>query len=211
VNVHFVHGWGFGPSVWEKLAPLLPNKSTSIFDGGYFGAPTAHFPQEPAIWITHSFGTILALAAIPGNCRALVAINGFDRFVSGDGAVGVAPRVLDRMLERFDSDPAGVLSDFRRRCGSEEPVQDAQTERLAHDLVALRDMDCREDAASLSIPVLSLQAAQDPIVTADMRSRALQSIANIRHRVHPTAGHLLPTQDPKWCAEHISAFLAEAC
>jgi pimeloyl-[acyl-carrier protein] methyl ester esterase len=211
VNVHFVHGWGFGPSVWERLAPLLPNMRMSFFDGGYFGPPTTTFPQAPAIWITHSFGTLLALAAIPRTCRALVAINGFDCFVSGDGAVGVAPRILDRMLERFESDPAGVLSDFRRRCGSEEPVHDAQTEQLARDLLALRDTDCRENAASLSIPVLSLQAAQDPIVTADMRSRTLHTIANIRHRVHPTAGHLLPTLDPKWCADHISAFLAEAC
>jgi pimeloyl-ACP methyl ester carboxylesterase len=72
-------------------------------------------------------------------------------------------------------------------------------------------MDCRAQAAALSIPVLSLHGANDQILPAAMREQTLYGVPHIRHLQHPTAGHLLPVEYPDWCAAQIATFLDETC
>ena len=201
----YVHGWAFGPSLWESLAVRLRDLEPRIADLGYFGAANALPPDEPAIWITQSFGTMRALANMTPQCRALVAINGFDRFASADGFPGVPVRVLDRMIAAFDADPARVVSDFRRRCGMGADVTSLNLSTLRRDLLALRDMDCRQQSAALSVPVLSLQGGADPILPLAMRAAVLP---DARHEVLADAGHLLPLEEPAWCAARIVEFVA---
>ena len=207
----YLHGWGYGPAIWDQLAALLPDLEPRFANLGYGGNANDGPPDEPAIWITHSFGTMHALAKMaapdmPLNCRALVAINGFDRFAASPGFEGVPPRVLDRMIARFASDPAGVVSDFCRKCGKDTDVELLDDRTLKRDLVALRDMDCREQAAALSIPVLSLQGAADPVLPPAMRAAVL---TGAHHVTHASAGHLLPLEQPAWCAHQIAEFRAE--
>lgn len=206
----FVHGWAFGPEIWRDLAPLLPKIEPVFADRCYFGAAEFSPPQEPAIWITHSFGTMLALQNMSENCRALIAINGFDRFSASAEFPGVPPRLLDRMLARFEAQPVAVVSDFRARCGADAATPVLSENCLREDLTALRDDDCRELTSQLRCPVLSLQAANDPILPQSLREAALHSAPNARHITHPSAGHLLPLEDPQWCARAISEFLLEA-
>lgn len=210
MRLHFVHGWGFDRSIWDELAPLLPRAGKTFAERGYFGGKGEAAPAESAIWITHSLGTLLALKAISSQCRAMIAINGFDRFSSSDDAVGISPRVLDLMLARLAREPRETVLDFRRGCGSVDMVEGG-VERLPleQDLVALRDLDCREEARRLRIPVLSLQGAADPILPLEMRARTLHGIPAAKHNEHLTAGHLLPLEQPRWCAGQITAFLGE--
>lgn len=202
----FVHGWAFSPAIWQPLAALLPGVEPRFADAGYFGPRDLLPPCEPAVWIAHSFGTMLALGAMTAACRGLVAINGFARFA---GKGGVARRVLDLMLRRFDEDPAAVVGEFRRRCGAEEPWPAAgDIATLRQDLLAMRDGDGRAAAARLAVPVLALHGARDPILPQAMREGTFAEAADITRREHPQGGHLLPVQDPAWCAEHIAGFLA---
>ena len=203
----FVHGWGFEPSLWDALAAHLPGLDPRLADRGYFGSAGASAPDEPSIWITHSLGTMLALGAIAPTCRAMVAINGFDRFAGGEGFPGVAPRVLDRMAARLDKDPAGTVHDFRMRCGANAPVDSVEREPLARDLDVLRKGDCRAASAVLEIPLLSLQGGTDPILPAPLIAQALHDCPGASHEVHPAAGHLLPLEQPEWCADRIAGFV----
>lgn len=209
MRAHFVHGWAFGRAFWEQLAACMPYLEASFADRGYFGGSGDEPPQVSSVWITHSLGTILKILKIPTECRCLIAINGFDRFAGGEDPTAVPKRVLDRMLLRLEQDAPAVVAEFRRMCGTDDAFQSADLPALRRDLLALRDLDCRVEAARLTIPVLSLQGARDPILPADLRDRALHGVPHVRHRLHPTAGHLLPLEDPAWCARQIALFLEE--
>jgi len=161
----------------------------------------------PFLAVTHSFGTMRLLADVPPNCRGILAINGFDRFAASQGFPGVPIRMVERMISRFDEVPEAVLADFRLRCGCDTAFGAIDAARLLDDLVALRDGDHRDKTARCGLPILSFQGAHDPILPSAMREAVFASAANCQRQNHPTAGHLLPIEDPATCAEAISAFM----
>ncbi|KQM22131.1 alpha/beta fold hydrolase [Novosphingobium sp. Leaf2] len=203
----FVHGWGFDRHFWTPLAALLPQWRHVMDDRGYFGAPCNPSAAGPCIAVTHSFGTMRVLAAPPLGLRGIVAINGFDRFTALPGRPGVPMRVLDRMLRRFETDPRGVLGEFRRTCGSAEPFGEIDAPLLQTDLLRLRDA-----APPLpDVPLLTLQGGADPLLPPAMRSAVFAgaSTADVRRIDHAAGGHLLPIQAPQLCAAAVRG-MAEA-
>ena len=206
----FQHGWGFDATFWQELAGLLPEWPAQFDDRGYFGTPKTPEPTEPCVLIAHSFGAMRALAAPPTGCRGLVAINGFDRFTARDGQVGVSPRVVQRMLSRFDSDPVTTLEDFRRRCGTDGPFGHPDAARLREDLLALHDGDETEKSARWPHPLLSLQGAHDPLLPLPMRSEVFSETSQLERLTHPAGGHLIPISDAPYCARAIRAFVEHA-
>lgn len=191
----FAHGWGFDRNFWRPLAALLPEWEQFSDDRGYFGAPGSSpaLSAGPVLAVTHSFGTVRVLADPPPGLAGIVAINGFESFTPG-----VPARVVDRMLRRFASDPRGVLADFRRTCGCDEPFGAIDPEPLQADLRRLRD-----DRPPLPVvPVVTVQGARDPILPAQMRSTVFAGCA-VRRAELPDAGHLLPLEAPELCASAI--------
>ncbi|HUD30239.1 MAG TPA: alpha/beta fold hydrolase [Novosphingobium sp.] len=191
----FAHGWGFDRHFWQPLAELLAEWPHAIDDRGYFGA--AHEPavDGPCIAVTHSFGTMRVLAAPPPGLAGVVAINGFERFTAVPGRAGVPPRVLDRMLRRFETDPHAVLTEFRRTCGSEAPFGEIDAASLHADLLRLRDA-----APPLPrVPVLAVHGGRDPLLPEAMREGAFAG-ADLSRIDHAEGGHLLPLEAPQLCA-----------
>lgn len=188
----FAHGWGFDGGFWAPLAKLLPEWPHAIDDRGYFGSPLIAAPPEPCLAVTHSFGTLRVLADPPPGLAGIVAINGFVWFTRPGG---VPRRVVERMLRRFETDPRGVLADFRRTCGCHAPFGPIAAEPLQIDLLRLRD----EAAPPPRVPIVSVQGAHDPILPAAMRTDEFADPAAARCE-HPAAGHLLPLEDPEFCA-----------
>jgi len=207
VKLLFVHGWGFDNSIWAGLAGRFPD--SAMWDKGYFGEASELVITGPFVAVTHSFGTMRFLASLPSACRGIVAINGFDRFCENEGFPGVQRRVLNRMIARFASDPGGVLTDFRQRCGSIEHAGPFDPARLRQDLLALREGDCRELVAQSGLPILSLQGGQDPILPSAMRGAVFSRAARCERITLESGGHLLPIQDAATCAEAISAFMEQ--
>ncbi|MEO6092946.1 MAG: alpha/beta hydrolase [Novosphingobium sp.] len=199
--LRFMHGWGFDAGFWTKLIAELPEWSVRCDDRGYFGAPDIPEPDRPCIIVAHSFGAMRALSASPGQCRGLVAINGFDRFTPG-----VSPRIVDRTIARFDSDATTVLADFRRGCGDDSPVGPVNPARLRQDLLALRDMDCTTHSAAWRTPILSLQGGSDPLLPTAMREEVFAAARLLERMTHPEGGHLLAVSDAPYCACAIRAF-----
>jgi pimeloyl-[acyl-carrier protein] methyl ester esterase len=206
VNLLFCHGWAFDAAMWDALGALLFEFAQARDDAGYFGHPASPEPQVPVIAVTHSFGTMRLLAEPPPGLVGLVAIAGFDRFTATDGFPGQPTRVLDRMIGAFAQEPETVLADFRSRCGSTAAIPAFRPEPLMRDLGVLRDGDVRETAANLAVPILSLQAERDPLLTLGMRESVFAGAASVMRRTHPTAGHLLPCDQPDWCANAIRTF-----
>lgn len=202
----FVHGWGFDTTLWDRLAPLLPEWPSDRLDRGYFGQFQEPSPTTPFVAVAHSFGAMLMLRGMPAECRGLIAINGFERFSATPNRAGVAPRVLDRMIARFDEDAPAVLAEFRRRCGWMAPFQNIERERLRQDLRTLRDGDYREQAARFARPILSVQGGADPILPTGLRESAFASASVVNYATSPGGGHLLPVTDPDFCANQIRVF-----
>jgi len=200
VKLLFAHGWGFDRHFWEPLRALLPGEQI-VDDRGYFGAPFEAQVAGPCIAITHSFGTMRVLGALPPGLVGIVAINGFAQFTQGHGRPGVAQRVVDRMLRRFEDEPREVLTDFRAAVGCEEPFGEIDAALLHADLLRLRDAR----PFGPKVPVLSLQGAADPLLPEKMRSAAFHG-AEVR-RIMAPGGHLLPVEDPGFCAMAITGFI----
>ena len=199
----FAHGWGFDHRFWEPLAALLPERAHVIDDRGYFGTPHEPAVEGPCLAITHSFGTMRVLAAPPPGLMGIVAINGFERFTAVPGRPGVPVRVLDRMLRRFETDPRGVLAEFRKTCGSTEAFGEIDPEALAADLLCLRDA-----APSLpDVPILAIHGGADPLLPPEMRAATFTG-AQVRRIDHEAGNHLLPQQAPQLCAAAIRGMLA---
>ncbi|TWA59326.1 pimeloyl-[acyl-carrier protein] methyl ester esterase [Azospirillum baldaniorum] len=172
----FVHGWGFGPAVWDGVRNALSEGESVAMDLGFYGPPS--LPDLPAghpvVAVGHSFGGLWLLHERPFPWDGLVLVNGFPRFTEGNGFAPATPRrVLDRMIARFDTAPEAVTADFLRRCDCEAPPPDGlDPERLGEALRALRDWDARD---SLTGPALALAGGQDPIVPPTMTEQAFRN------------------------------------
>lgn len=197
MTLRFLHGWGFDAGFWSGLAAELTGWRALVDDRGYFGMPDPADTDAAHIIVAHSFGVMRALSAPTAACRGLVAINGFDRFVPG-----VSRRIVDRMIAKFDADPATVLTDFRHRCGETRPFGEIDMVPLRHDLLTLRD----GTSDAVSFPILSLQGANDPLLPAPMRDSVFADAPLLERMTHPGGGHLLPLTDAAWCARAIRAF-----
>lgn len=202
--LRFVHGWGFDRSIWQSVTALLPEFDCRCDDRGYFGRPLS--AKDGAIVVTHSFGTMRALAEPAPAFRGLVAINGFDCFTARTGFPGVPLRVVERMLAQFGRDPAQVLAEFRRRCGADHAPPEIDAVQLRADLEALRDGDCR---GCCTVPVVSLQATDDPLLPPATQAAVFASAPLAERVTVPAGGHLLPLSDPAACAQAIRAMMEQ--
>lgn len=202
----FLHGWAFDRSLWrDVIARLAPFRCVAA-DRGYFGEPVTPETDGPVVVVAHSLGAMIALLNPPGDCRGLVAINGFDRFIAGPNHPGVGGRIVDRMLDRLAAEPDQVVCDFRRRCGEDEVSEAINAERLQADLQFLRDGDCRTQAAVAPFSILSLHGACDPILPPSLRSAAFAGSARLETATCQDGGHLLPLTHADWCARMIEQF-----
>jgi len=195
--LRFLHGWAGSASVWDAVIALLPGFDCRADDRGYFGPP-ADAP-EGVIAIGHSFGTMRALAA-PGGLRGLVAINGFDCFTARPQFPATPPRVVDRMLTRFDQDAQALVTAFRASVGAPETPRLRDPAALRADLATMRDEDRRDE---VRVPVISLQAADDPVVPPAVHPHLFASAPLVERISVPTGGHVLPETAPELCARAI--------
>ena len=203
--IRFVHGWGFDRSLWDGVIALLPEHDFRCEDRGYFGAPAEAAIAGEHLAVTHSLGTLHALAGPAPGCRGLLAINGFDRFGAAPEFPGVALRVLDRMLQRLAAAPAAVVGEFRARCGAPPAAGAPDLPALQRDLLMLRNTDCR--AGPWPARLHTLEADDDPLLPLAMRDAVFASTPHRLRLRQPTGSHLLPLTAPAACAAAIRDLL----
>lgn len=203
-TVVLLHGWGFDASLWDAVRARLPARlSVTALDFGFFGEERLKVGAgETALAVGHSLGALWWLVQSDLPWRRLLCINGFPRFTETDDfAPAVAPRVLSRMRQQFQHDPAGVLADFHARCGGHAPSGAPNAARLAAGLGWLAEWDGRATLAARRSDVVALAGAHDPIVPAAMSAMAFGAEGAVEFIDAP--GHLLPLTHPEVCADWI--------
>lgn len=208
-TVVLVHGWGYDAGIWEAVRARLDSAlSVETLDLGYFGQPKVGMGGTAGLAVGHSLGALwwLTQQDIPW-CRLLM-INGFPRFTATDDYPGVVPRVLDRMRQQFERDPAAVLADFHGRCGSPGPVAGADAARLADGLAQLAELDRRAALSARVQDIFALAGTDDPIVPRVMSDAAFAVLPAGHCEYVAAPGHCLPLTHPGLCAQWIERLAA---
>lgn len=201
-----VHGWGFDAGFWMPVLERLPDFRGDAVDMGFYGAPKRPKVPRPLI-LAHSMGLAWALANIPRPWAGVLAVNAFPRFTrSPDFVDGVAPRLVERMLARFDEAPAQVAADFLARCGIASPDTSAiDPAPMKETLAWLARCDERSALRMLSCPVMALAGTHDPIVPTGMSLASFPAESLV---LAEGGGHLLPLTHPDWVASQVRLFAA---
>lgn len=207
LDVVFIHGWGMDGCVFDGLSRALNVASGKTIDLGFIkgGETSSHDTSSPAIYITHSLGTLWLLREwrLKGSpsSSALISLNGFSCFTEFTD-----PRQLKLMQRGLAKKPAAQMADFWRRAGGgcEREAAHLNPERLSEGLTWLAEWDETETRESLKCPVLALGSAQDAIVPEESFRATWQGRPTI---IHETASHMLPLEEPDWCADQINKFL----
>jgi pimeloyl-[acyl-carrier protein] methyl ester esterase len=201
-----VHGWGFGAGVWDSLLERLPDFAAERVDLGFYGERRLPPVKRPLV-VAHSMGLAWALANIPRPWAGVLAVNGFPRFTRSQHFIeGVAPRMIERMQSRFETEPGAVTADFLSRCGLDAPdVSGIETEALGEALGWLAKCDERTSYLMLSCPRMALAGLADPIVPKEMSVAGFPADELI---LVEGAGHLLPLTHPDWVASQLRQLAA---
>lgn len=173
-----------------------------------------------------SFGAevgLLLAASHPQRVRTLAAVTAADCSPPGMGDDARAMQALIRQILAGDRDPgsfhdalvADVYSpDYRQQhaatLAARRRVNMPWTwfRGLLGILECIEDFDLRPVLGRVNCPTLVVHAALDTVMpTARVRALA-DAIEGAEWRVHPTSGHALVVEDPRWLADTYRDFLA---
>ncbi|CUW47041.1 alpha/beta fold hydrolase [Novacetimonas hansenii] len=199
----FVHGWAFGPEIWDQIRAARPNHTCQMLDFGYFSSVAqTETPQRPFIAIGHSLGALWLLSTMPQHCRGMVLINGFARFTASDDFPhGVPPRLLTRMARKLATAPDDTVRDFRQKAGTDLPLPGPSHPQRLHDgLHQLLTLDARQDMRMAHCPVSCIAGTGDPIAPPPLTQGSFAPATTIEWH---DGGHLLPLTHPDACLQAI--------
>ncbi|WP_052046018.1 alpha/beta fold hydrolase [Candidatus Paracaedibacter symbiosus] len=162
------HGWGFDTTFFKPLLQALPDYDHLLIDWGYFGDPSFRTAASyPCVGIGHSLGfaKLLELPRLwaPPSFSGLISLGGFTKFCQhADFKVGIPRRVVQRMVDKFATQPRQVLSDFYQSCGYDQDWAQPSflsLQRLTADLQFLKTVSTRLP----KVPHLAIAGETDQI------------------------------------------------
>jgi pimeloyl-[acyl-carrier protein] methyl ester esterase len=209
MRIVLVHGWGYGPTIWQSVVELLgADVACNLVDLGFFG--TEHIPAgHYDIVVGHSMGCQWLLSQNDITWEKSVFINGFSRFsASDDFPEGVHPRVIERMLRKLPKAPEDVLQSFHQLCDPDGKtdypiIGTSDLSKLAWGLNFLRDQDQRLNFAAENSYILADK--DDQVVTEAMTVKLFKGNSEWTEG----KGHLLPLTDPEACHSVIKRAIAD--
>jgi pimeloyl-[acyl-carrier protein] methyl ester esterase len=194
-----VHGWGFGPGVWQPLLASLAEhcQVRAVALPGYGEAPfdPAQLPDQ-AIVCGWSLGAQLVLQWArqwPGKVGRLVLVGATPRFLTGpDWPAAQPPALLESFATALGTDPRGAL----RRFAALLNQGDERARGVTRQLTALLDSALPEASA--------LQAGLAQLRDTDLRP-ALGEIRQPSLVLHGEHDPLMPLAAGRWLADHLPA------
>lgn len=170
-----------------------------------------------------SFGgevSLLFAAHHPERVRTLAAVTAADRTPPGMAeSTRELRRLVHQVLDGGDVVPfyehvvREVYSAAYRQAHAEElsarrqRLPDVWYQGLLGILRSIEDFDLTPSLQSISCPTLVVGAATDIVMPLERVEALASAIPGAELHVHPTAGHVLVTEDPAWLLRTYRAFL----
>ncbi|MBX2833435.1 MAG: alpha/beta hydrolase [Micavibrio sp.] len=193
MRIVFVHGWASDAGIWRDIAPLF--EGAQCVELGFTGRDVAdQLPADPALYVTHSLGTMWALNSAKGKIAGLLALNGFTCFKDFTDA-----KIIDAMKSGIEARPQTQLKSFCKMADMKASVTYDQ-QALTKGLDWLGTWDER---GSIDFPVIALAGERDKIVPLDAAKEQWGDAV----RIIEGATHNLPQCAPGLCIQAIKEML----
>jgi pimeloyl-[acyl-carrier protein] methyl ester esterase len=213
-DIVFVHGWGEDSRIWDEMAEHFPEHNHHFIDLGFIGEVSESILKisDPAIFVTHSLGTLWVLNHIPSDkIAALAAINGFGCFTDF-----ASNKTLENMAKSLQRNIFLQMVVFWKDCNFPQNMRytykhELNKEKLSQGLIWLRSWDKREklqDLKTQNVPILSLGGQEDLILPPELMRKHWNGLG-YDVVMRKKAGHSLPLEAPRWCVEQIIALLGK--
>jgi pimeloyl-[acyl-carrier protein] methyl ester esterase len=193
----FVHGWGSGDFVWDKMLPAFDGYECHIINLGFVGEEKIDMPQGDFIGIGHSLGGLWLLKHYGARMNGFVSIGSFNCFYKH-----IPAQILGKMKKNVIQDSARQLKDFWHHAGLDHPdgFKNINPVKLVEGLVSLS----KWKANVPDIPVKILASRDDHIVPEKMTH---DNWKNYDIEWRDDGGHMLPLTQPDWCIKHVKDFI----
>lgn len=200
MDLVFVHGWGSGPFVWEKLKDQFPDHNIHILNLGFLGDEDFNLPEGEFIGIGHSLGGLWLLKHYPERLLGFISIASFNCFYKH-----IPHQIMAKMQKNIAKDMTKQLQDFWHHAGLDHVggFKKLKPLKLAESLGWLSKWEADIPA---DIPIKVIASHNDQIVPEKMTKDIWGN-----HDIQwvNEGGHMLPLTQSEFCLEHIKEFLNE--
>ena len=193
-----ISGWAHSTHAIEPIGKHFAQQCKVELLSGADALQRPNLPKADAI-LTGSMGGLLAFERLPPTCKKIVLLSGTACFCKKeDYTHGTAERILDRMINQLEKDPATILDAFF--CNVHAPQKPSRQNRphpptdlhaLREGLRYLRDTDLRSRIPSLHLPVLLMHGTADQIIPVDAAHWLDQHLPESQLITYEGLGHAL--------------------
>lgn len=230
-----LHGNAGSAKVWQKVIPKLEGHFRVIaHDRRGFGESERSEPKDPSptgyaqelarfmdvlqIGTAHvaglSLGGMVALRFaldFPDRLHGLVVVGSTANRTARPVTLALAtlerdgwPKVARHLVEswfRPESNPADISEAYRIALQSSQRLREVTVR-------ALGKFDIRDEISSIAAPTLILVGHDDQTCPIDMSATIHKRVPNATMIVIPECAHLVPVEQPDFCAQHMLSFLS---
>lgn len=193
-----ISGWAHSTHAIEPIGKRFAHQYKVELLSGAEALQRTRLPEADAI-LTGSMGGLLAFERLPLSCEKLILLSGTACFCKKeDYTHGTAERILDRMIDQLEKDPATLLDAFfsnvhapQKPSRQNRPHPPTDLHALREGLRYLRDTDLRTLIPSLNLPVLLMHGTADQIIPVDAAHWLDQHLPESQLITYEGLGHAL--------------------
>ncbi len=211
------HGWGFSRQIWNDWVEELELEYEVLTTNrGYFSNSDSDIDinqkMKADFAIVHSFGLHLLPMNLFSRLKKLVIISGFQEFHPPSGNErAISEKVVLRMLQVLDKQPAEVLREFYRNCFypvAKDVVvpQNLNKSTLFDDLALLNKFSMNLKLLKPIPKVLMLHGKNDKIVPPSLGELLHNKLPQSSFHACENGGHMILSTHQDWCMGYISEF-----
>lgn len=176
------------------------------------GALLAALALGPTVVVGHSMGGAIALSlglAPPPEVRGLVLIGTGARLRVMDALLTMTQQDFSAAVELICSSEWGSAAPDALRAAGRARLATANPQVTHADFAACNAFDMRQSLVAVRLPALVIAGGEDRLAPPKLSYALAEGLPNARLLTLPSAGHMIPLEQPAAVAGAIRSFLTE--